>query len=323
MDLDNEFALYRQGRGIYKNLYVMPGNDLPFYRPDAFGSGVIDSGEWQPGYHRVRIRAEDFLGNTAQLEFSLLLDQRPQLEDLQIVQDAQRLRLTVRATDADDSVQRVLVEISQDLGRHWRSIEVRAEPGEEDIYEARWARCDDTVVLVRTWAKDQFGIRSWPRIGSVGVHSGMEGEPEFEWQVAFFHDFVEVSVVSDRLLAGEPKLIISQTGEEPRPMAVYQEELRRYRGLAYLIPGSDGEAVISITGRDLSGSLGAAGFSFSVATVTRSCGGQVGDLHRGIAAHFQPGSVYQTFMSHAEEVKASSSPGLLMKSRPFFLYPDD
>jgi hypothetical protein len=323
VDLDTEFALYRQGRGIYQNLYVMPGNDLPFYRPDAFGSGVIDSREWQPGYHRVRIRAEDFLGNAAQLEFSLLLDQRPQLEDLQVVQDAQSLHLTVRATDADDSVQRVLVEISEDLGRHWRSVEVRAEPGQEDIYEARWARRDDAVVLVRAWAEDQFGIRSRPRIGSVGVLSGMEGEPEFEWQVVFFHDFVEVSVVSDRLLTGEPKLIISQTGEEPRPMAVYQEELRRYRGLAYLIPGSDGEAVISITGRDLSGSLGAAGFSFSVATVTRSCGGRVGDLHRGIAAHFQPGSVYQTFMSHAEEVKASSSPGLLMKSRPFFLYPDD
>jgi hypothetical protein len=104
---------------------------------------------------------------------------------------------------------------------------------------------------------------------------------------------------------------------------MYQEGLRQYRGLAHLTWGPDGEMVVSITGRDLGGHLGAAGFSFPVSTVTKSEGGRVVDLWGRAEALFEPGSVYQTFVSYVEEVEATSPPGLPMKSPAFFFYPDD
>lgn len=323
VDLSTDFALYQKGRGIYNNLYVAQGNDLSFYQPDKFGSGIIDDRALEPGLHRIRIRAEDFLGNAGEAEFSLLLDQRPKLEDLHISKDSLGLNLTVQALDPDGSLQRVVVEVSEDLGQHWVALEASAEPDKEHLYRALWRGSGESVVLARAWAEDQLGVRSPPRVGSAGTLSGTEGEPVFWWQLAFFHDFVEISVGSDRVLAREPKVIFTQTGGEPRRAAMFQEGSRQYRGLAPLVPGLDGDVVVSITGRDLGGSLGAAGFTFPVATITRDEGGKVGDIQEGIEALFQPGSVYQTFMGYVEEVKASSPPGLPMKSPAFFLYPND
>jgi hypothetical protein len=81
--------------------------------------------------------------------------------------------------------------------------------------------------------------------------------------------------------------------------------------------------VVSITGRDLGGRLGATAFSFPVSTITRGGGGRVADLGGRVEALFEPESVYETFVSYVEEVEVSSPPGLPMKSPAFFFYPDD
>lgn len=323
VDLETDFALYQKGRGIYHNLYLAPGNDLPFHQPRQTGSGVIDDRALRPGHHQVRIQAQDILGNVGEAEFSLLVDESPRLESLQIVHDWEDLWFVVKAHDPDGPIQRVVVEVSRDLGRRWEPLEVSSDPGQEHHYRARWRGPDDSVVLVRARAEDQFGVRSPWRIGSLGSHLQTEGEPEFQWQLAFFHDSVEISISSDRLLAQEPRVILNQTGGKPQQVPVYQEEPCRYRGLAPLILGLDGDAVISITGRDLGGHLGAAGFSFPVCTVTRNGGGRVADSQGQVVALFQPGSVYESFVARAEQVKAGSVPGLPMKSRAFSLYPND
>jgi hypothetical protein len=323
VDLETDFALYQKGRGIYHNLYLAPGNELPFHQPHQAGSGVIDDHALEPGYHRIRIQAQDIWGNAGEAEFSLLVDQTPRLESLQIARDWENLCFVIRAHDHDGPLQRVMVEVSQDLGQSWEPLEVSADPSQEYLYRARWGDSGDSVVLVRARAEDQFGVRSPWRIGSLGTLAQTEGEPEFEWQLSFFHDSIEISIHSDRLLAQEPRVILNQTGGKPQQVSVYQEAPRRYRGLAALVPGLDGDAVISITGRDLGGHLGATGFSFPVYTITRSDGGKVVDSQGRIAALFQPGSVYQSFVARVEEVGASSIPGLPMKSQAFSLYPDD
>jgi hypothetical protein len=147
--------------------------------------------------------------------------------------------------------------------------------------------------------------------------------PHFQWHLDFFHDCVQISVDSDLMLAREPKVVLHQTGGEPRRVDMFQEEPRQYRGLVPLIPGLDGLAVVSITGRDLAGQLGAAGFSFPVYTVTWGGGGRVVGPQERIEALFERGAVYETFMSHMQEVETSSPPGLPMRSAAFFAYPDD
>jgi hypothetical protein len=321
-DLDIDFSLYREGRGIYHNLYVAQGNDLPFYEPDGFGCGIIDAQVLDPGHHRIRIRAEDFWGNVGEAEFSLLLDQRPSLEDLRISRDSAAVQLSVRAADPDGPVQKVVLEVSENLGRHWQPLEVAAVPGQEHLYRALW-RGGDNCILVRAWGEDQFGVCSHPKTGSVGTLSGKGDGPEFEWHLEFFHDSVELSISSDRMLAQEPRVMINQMDQGPRTVPLYSEGLRQYRGLAPLMPGSDGMVVVSITGRDLEGHLGATAFSFPLSTITRSGGGRVADLGGRVEALFEPGSVYQAFVSYVEEVEATSPPGLPLKSPAFFFYPDD
>jgi len=323
VNLETDYDLFRRGRGIYHNLYVAQGNDLPFYGIQELNSGVIDARILKPGQHQVRIRAEDHYGNTSQVEFFLLLDNRPQLEDVHIYRDSISLHMEVRATDPDGPIQRVLVEVSEDLGGRWEPLKAVSVPGQEDVYRARRMDPGDSVLLIRTWAEDQFGVRSHPRIGSAGVLPREDGEPKFGWNLTFYHNFAEIFIRSDRLLAQEPKVMINQMGEEPRLVPVHLEGPYQYRGLAPLLPGMDGDAVVSIVGRDLSGRLGAAGFSFPVNTVTKKGGGRLGDIQEGIEVVFQPGCVYQTFVGRVEEMTIGSQPGLSMRSKAFFLYPDD
>jgi hypothetical protein len=323
VDLDNDYALYRQGRGIYHNLFVAPGNDLPFYQPMTSGSGVIDSQDWSPGLHRVRIRAEDLGGNAREAEFSLLIDRRPTIEDFRVVEASESLHVSVRATDPDDAIAAVRVEVSQDAGRTWDLMEVSRNPDHDELYCAARAASPESVSLVRAWAEDQFGVPSERRIGSAGRAPEVQGGPHFQWQLDFFRDFAEILVESDRQLAREPKIRITQSGGMPRLISVHQEETGHFRGLLPLEPGLDGEAVVSITGRDLSGAVGAAGFTFPVHAVTRDRGGRVGDLQLGIEVLFEPGSIYQTFMGRVEVAAASSPPGLPMMSPAYSVYPDD
>jgi hypothetical protein len=139
----------------------------------------------------------------------------------------------------------------------------------------------------------------------------------------YLHDGVEIVIHSDRQLADEPKVYLNQPGSKPQRVLVYQEGSQQYRGRAPLAFGRDGQAVVSVTARDLGGNLGAAACVFPVAGITRAQGGRLGNLADGVEAVFAAGDIYGDFVGRVELAHVGSGPGLPMRSSAFALFPDD
>jgi hypothetical protein len=324
VDLDTDFDLCRRGRGIYRNLYMVSGNRLPFYRPARPGSGILASSSMGTGLHWIGLEAEDRAGNRCEARFSLLLDERPRLEGLELSADSLGVLASFVASDPDGSPAKAGIEISRDLGQHW--VSQPAVPGGEGkgSFQARFDRGTADVLMVRAWAEDEFGVRSWPRQEALGTLPDLTGEPEFRWELRYHGDFVEIVIAPDRLLRRPPKVLFNRPGQDPRPVPVFScESENRYRGCCSLMGGPDGAAVLTVAGRDLGGDLGVDALTLRIDTVTRGEGGRVGDGTSGIEAVFPPEAVYQAFAARVEEVGASAPPGLLMITPAYTCYPQD
>lgn len=72
MFIDRSFSLLRQRRQGFQRLYLVNGNELPFYRTGPT-RGVVDLPE---GTHPIRIVAEDFYGNRSEARLRLIVEER-------------------------------------------------------------------------------------------------------------------------------------------------------------------------------------------------------------------------------------------------------
>jgi len=323
VDLDTDFDLYRRGRGIHRNLYLMPGNRLPFYRTDRSGDGVLGAGDLGAGLHRIFLTARDFTGNRCQASFQLLLDQRPVVTGFQLLEDSLGVQADFEAHDPDGSATRAGVEISGDLGRHW--IPTTAEPagGDGNTFRARFDRGSDAVLLVRAWAEDEFGIRSWPQLETLGILPEQNGEPEFRWELTYHDQFVEVVVETDRALRRAPRVLYNRPGQDPRAVAMSLRGTHLWQGRCSLMGGADGEAVLTVAGRDLSETLGVDALTLRVDTVTPGEGGDIRDPFSGARVVFPPGAVYQAFAVRIESDHIEAPPGCAAIGSALTFHPQD
>jgi hypothetical protein len=323
VDLDTDFDLYRNGRGVYRNLYLAPGNRLPFYRPDQPGSGLLSASILGAGLHQVTLWAEDQAGNRSHARFQVLLDERPDVEDLGLFEDSLGVQVRLKVVDPDGDAVKAWIEVSRDLGRHWNTQPLRQTTESEVLFQTHFNGGTTDPILVRAWAEDEFGIRSRPQMEALGTVPDLSGEPRFNWDLIYHGDFVELSIEADRLLRRPPKVIFNRPGEDPRRVQVFSQGLHRYRGRCSLMGGPDGQAVFTVAGRDLSGNLGVEALTLTIQTITPGEGGRVEGGDHGIRAVFPPGAVYQAFVARIEPTRADVPAGLVLIGRPYTLFPQD
>jgi hypothetical protein len=323
VDLDIDFGLYRRGRGLFRNLYLAPGNRLSFYRTNGPADGVLDTAVLGPGLHRVILTARDRAGNRSQARFQLLLDERPRVEHVQLAEDSSGILVTFDAVDPDGAAARGGIETSRDLGRHW--IGQPAVPAGKggNSYRARFDRGTGDVLLVRAWAEDEFGIRSWPVLETFGALPDRGGEPGFEWELSYHGDFIEITLRADRPLRRSPRVLFNRPGREPQAVIMSPRGTDRWQGRCSLVGGADGEAVLTAAGRDLSGGLGVDALTLRIDTVTPGEGGEVRDPVTGAEVVFPPGAVYQAFAVRIEESQAGDPPGCAAVGPACAVHPRD
>ena len=68
VELDKNFALWRQGRGIFHNFFIHPENNLPHYDNGLPESGIINHRELTEGIHHLSVKIFDYSNNSASFE---------------------------------------------------------------------------------------------------------------------------------------------------------------------------------------------------------------------------------------------------------------
>jgi hypothetical protein len=68
VELDKNFALWRQGRGIFHNFFIHPENDLAHYNNGLPESGIINHHELTEGVHHLSVKIFDYSNNSASFE---------------------------------------------------------------------------------------------------------------------------------------------------------------------------------------------------------------------------------------------------------------
>jgi len=76
--LDFDYELQKRGYARFRRLYIVPGNNLPFYDRSLPG-GIIDTRRLKTGEHEIRIRALDDQGNESSITMPLNVLRGPTL----------------------------------------------------------------------------------------------------------------------------------------------------------------------------------------------------------------------------------------------------
>jgi hypothetical protein len=261
VELDRNFVLRKLGEGTYHNLYRLTGNRLSIYGKYRQGDGVLYSGEiaprgkgmhLKPGFHLLRIEAEDVNGNRSSAEIKVLANRRPRVEGVAAESRGDSVYVSARIKGATrDSVQ-VSVSGSSDEGDSWQVLhEGFSGPDSQIKIGIR-----DQYMLYRVTAWDAFGESGFqtcaPHITQIGAASG-------EMLTCHTHTYADYTVFvieSDRILAGPPYARVRWPSGEERVLEVSQTELTAYEAVVEF----DGNVVkgldLTVSAVDLDGNAG-------------------------------------------------------------------
>lgn len=334
VDLDRDYRLLRWDLGKFYRLYQEVGNDLPFYGPRGSNRGVLDTfatgGDGRrvmaPGIHTIRVVVRDTNGNSAIAELQILVDEPPALKYFLARRNSGKVWLEVGTEDQDGSVQGVHFEVSTDQGGSWQMVAVDSTGTPEGIYQAKWPLEPEEVVLFRAQAVDDLGLASPPGLVILkGEASGLHDreKPQFNCQLRFWDDFVELNLESNEVLSHSPQVTITQTGGETKLVGLTPTGVKSYTGVYRFLPYRDGLVTVEVKGRDIWGNEGRYDTTFVINTITPERGGEASRPGERVWVVFEPGSVYKTLFVRIEKSPVTSLPDLPLVSPSYSLFPMD
>ena len=235
---DRNFQLAATGKGRFFNMYLAPGNTLPFYGDRLPGAGIlaceaepVEPGEevLGPGEHELSFTIFDFDGNAAEARLTAIVGRPPRITEFRPVETEDGLLLRVTAEDTTDSVE-LSAFLSSDNGRTWREIEADSA----DL--VRRARIERELLLpsggaemIRVVASDTLGLTA-TRVARIG---DLSKQPRFEVKQYWNRDWVAFDVTVSHPLPESPSLVTTWGSDQYVPMdarevspGLYEAEVR-------------------------------------------------------------------------------------------------
>lgn len=315
VELDRNFALRRQGKGRFHNLFRAEGNRLALYGDYQPGDGVLYAGTSRPaergvalgmGPHRLRVVAEDVAGNRSEAEVAVLVNARPRV--LAFGAEAAGDSVRLRARYADEQPVEVVFEGSTDGGKTWRVLGTgRAETEGVSVFVHRQGVAPGALYRVRV--RDPHGLEAFqtgaPFAAAVGAGTGSM----LRCALTFYPDFAAVRIDSDRLLAAPPRVTVRWPGRQEAVLEVTQRGLRAYEALVRFDPEADGVGRLTVSAVDLRGEAGHQTLMLDQQKVGPP-GGRVRSEDGAAEAYFESGEVYRTLFARVVAEAARGPKGL-------------
>lgn len=297
VELDRNFALKVRGAGIYHNLYLAPGNQLPMYGKYRVGDGVLYAGippagrgaALNPGRNRLRVLVEDAAGNRSRADLEVIVNAVPRVVGARAELNGGSVR--VRARVRDENPETVVVERSSDGGRSWVSVRP-VDADAQGRVRAEFPHVPDAVYRIR--ARDRFESEGFQVCAPVPSPDGDAKPGLLECAVRYYPDFAVLEIKSKRMLSAPPELTLTPPANGERTPEVFQRSLYGYESVVRFGPDVDGDLAAVLSAVDLKGNTGRLEVRLAQTQVRRT-GGVVRSPDGMAEARFDADDVYVPF----------------------------
>jgi len=322
VDLDFNVELRRRGFGIFHNLFISPGNNLPFYERHGGSNGVVSFGPAPGGgLHRVEIRAYDVAGNSSSCELFILADSPPSLSDVLAEElPSGAVRISAAAFDGDGDVRRISVSTSGDLGRSWRPC-FEGDGGDVTFELTLPGEVPSGVLAFKVIAFDGEGVASLPAFGILptGTPRDPAVPPEMAIREVVHPDFVEVFLEPAPVLSGPLRVAASGPWGE-RALPVERIDLRLYRATFVPPPECFGWVRFTAEGTDIYGRKVSCIRELGYGLISPELGGEIS--LDSVMVSFDRGGVYDSLYIGISVCETEGSDELRPVGSAYRLLPD-
>ena len=283
-NLDRDFRLYVQGRGLFYKLFRDVGNRLSFYLKDDPYYGVVDFNpnrgdgplasapqrqrdgilSMGKGYHKLRIETEDFWGNLSVVTGTLYAGQKKQLALALPFNDGEEGNIPrVEITNVDDDFDLVSVYLSTDTGRTWKLI-MNRKADEADL-SSREKGGSPTLplpaiqnsqnVCLKVVAKDSNGFTSYPAYAFIDQWSRKEGAKSVNFEVSpeFYDTYIRLQFQTSQTCSNMPTVMGRTHNGGEKKIDLVQADPRTFIGAWPLQPADPGPLTLKITATNARG----------------------------------------------------------------------
>ena len=324
-ELDRNFALKVRGAGIYHNLYLAAGNQLPMYGKYRVGDGVLYAGippagrgaALNPGRNRLRVLVEDAAGNRSRADLEVVVNSVPRVMDARAELNGGSVR--VRARVRDENPKQVAVERSSNGGRSWVHVRpVDVDP--QGRVSAAFPHVPDAVYRIR--ARDRFESGGFQVCAPVPSPEGDAKPGLLECAVRYHPDFAVLEITSKRLLSARPEVSLNWLANGETAPEVIQRKLYRYEAVLRFNPDVQGEVAAVISAVDRNGSTGRSVVHLAQ-TPVRQSGGVLRSPDGRAEARFDADDVYAPFFGRVAAVPGKGTKRLTMVGTRYRFGPED
>ena len=293
IELNSDFGLNRKGLGHFQNLFVAPGNDLPFYKDHKTGDGLLTSESLLAGIHHITVKVFDVYDNTSYARFRVIVGEKPQIDSVEVKRVTDRtdyVHLSLQISDRDSELSELMVETSYDRGENWESLLRKALSGKTYQVSDSLKIKRKSPVILKISVLDAHGIGSEPRFFVLPPKEIKRGWPPlFSCDQIGYPDFIELRIVSSDILSGLPSVTLLSKAKRLR---IRQRDIRTYEAVIPFQIGQEGISTVCIEGTSLSGEKGSYRTVISYSYIGRHTGGKIESYDGKAVVVFDPGSVY-------------------------------
>ncbi len=298
-----DWNLVDQRTGRFEKLYEEIPGALPFYRPARTGGGTVGPGLLAPGPHHLKIISEDFVGNKADLDGTLIIARVPML-----VADRQGDSVAVHIPDpsAVNHLEEELLSVSGRWTR--RSLPLSGKGDRRDL----------TVVLPRSGyeaakisAVGRSGERSIPRIFCLEVPHILPARLTVSFATA--NDILRINVRCQGIFTISPTANLEEGGST-RSCPLYPDDVDAYQGSIHLNPETAGVRRIVVRA-EVNGSTATATDSIALYPILPGTNGTYAFDDGRLEVQYDSEAVFSPLFLQVQKINGGEEPSYAFSPR--------
>jgi hypothetical protein len=315
IDLDRDYRLNKRDQGLFQKVYREVGNELPFYNPPDFGSGVVichvNNNETvnatalhEFGPHHYVIELLDFNSNLTTLRGEFNIGRQQRIKAVCETDDRINYDIVRVTDDAGIEIPDYHIFRSSDDSRIWKPFRPNTQTAADTDVTIPQLTLHHPIEIVKIVAVDTFNLPTIPCYNVLVRDSAVTAQQQVDFQIAkdFYDDYLRIELIIHGLIKAPPRMFVQQIGVRPIEVDLLQNEFNHFIGIYKFRPHHDGGVDIEVYAQDLNSKEVFFWDKFDLTTISPDHGGKMASDDGLCQVTFNDGVVYKNMFARVEKI---------------------